>query len=84
MKNILLTSLLSASTLFSVCSADNTAKQTCQKSFYLPTWDAKAPHVDAYNFIRAETDIQMKRYGAAGFGKFAHSEKLTILIIRLL
>jgi hypothetical protein len=51
------------------------ATTSCDKNFYSPAWDAQAPKVDAYNFVRAETDIQMKRYGAAGFGKFGHSRK---------
>lgn len=51
------------------------AKEACNKNFYLPTADAQAPKVDAYNYVRAETDVQMKRYGAAGFGKFGHSRE---------
>jgi len=42
------------------------------KSYYAPAWDAQAPHVDAFNYTRAETDIMMKKYGANGFGEFAH------------
>ncbi len=59
-----------------VASASTVASATqCEKEFYSPEWDAQAPRVDAFNFVRAETDLQMKGYGARGFGKFAHSRK---------
>ena len=49
----------------------------CKQEFYAPKWDAQAPHVDAYNFVRAETDIQMKGYATAPFtfGQFTHGRK---------
>jgi len=47
----------------------------CNKEFHSPKWDAQAPKVDAFNYVRAETDLQMKGYGAKGFGKLAHSRK---------
>ena len=48
-----------------------------QKSYYIQDWDHQAPHVDAYNFVRAETDIQMKGYSSAPFtfGQFTHGRK---------
>jgi len=71
MKKRVINSLMAAIVMMSgVLSAAE-----CKKEFYLPTWDAQPPKVDAYNYVRAETDIQMKRYGAAGFGKFGHSRK---------
>jgi hypothetical protein len=51
------------------------AKEACETGFYLPEWDHQAPTVDVYNYVRAETDIQMKKYGAAGFGEFGHSRE---------
>ena len=49
----------------------------CDKSYYIQDWDHKAPHVDAYNFVRAETDMQMKGYSSAPFtfGQFTHGRK---------
>ena len=70
MKKIILSSVLLATLLL----ADS---QTCKKEFYLPAMDAKAPQVDAKNFVRAETDIQMKGYSSAPFtfGQFTHGRK---------
>jgi len=39
----------------------------CDKSFYIEEWDHQAPTVDAFNFVRAETDLQMKAYSTAPF-----------------
>ena len=54
-----------------------TEAQACRKEFYAPAWDAQAPHVDAYNFVRAETDSQMRGYATAPFtfGQFTHGRK---------
>ena len=53
------------------------AKEECNKNFYLPTGDHQAPKVDAYNFVRAETDMQMKGYSSKPFtfGQFTHGRK---------
>ncbi len=50
---------------------------TCKKEFYAPKWDAKAPKVDAKNFVRAETDMQMKGYASKPFtfGQLTHGRK---------
>jgi hypothetical protein len=87
MKKTLLSTII-ATALFTVgCSpADkattesNTAatdQQSCDKSYYLPAQDAKAPHVDVFNYVRAETDLQMKGYSSAPFtfGQFTHGRK---------
>jgi hypothetical protein len=74
MKKIILSSLIAVSTLvINTAYAD----EKCDKAYYAPTWDHQAPKVDAYNFIRAETDIQMKGYSSAPFtfGKFTHGRK---------
>ena len=49
----------------------------CQKSYYAPTWDHQPPTVDAFNYVRAETDIQFKDYARVykAFGKFTHSRQ---------
>lgn len=49
----------------------------CEERFYLPKWDHQAPTVDAYNYVRAETDMQMKGYSSAPFtfGQFLHGRK---------
>ncbi len=65
----------SAALLTSCVSNTDTSASEAQKAYYAPAWDAQAPHVDAFNYVRAETDLQMKGYGARGFGKFAHSRK---------
>jgi hypothetical protein len=53
------------------------AKEACNKDFYAPAWDHQAPTVDAYNFARAETDMQMKGYSTAPFkfGQFTHGRE---------
>ena len=54
------------------------AEEACDKSFYAPTWQHQAPTVDAYSYVRAETDTQIKGYTEApynAFGKFAHGRK---------
>ena len=52
-------------------------KTTNDKSYYIQKWDHQAPTVDAYNFVRAETDVQMKGYSTAPFtfGQFTHGRK---------
>jgi len=74
MKKIVISSLLALS-VFIINTAN--ADQGCDKNYYLPTIDHKAPKVDAYNFVRAETDIQMKGYSSAPFtfGQFTHGRK---------
>ena len=49
----------------------------CDKSYYIQEYDHQAPHVDAYNFVRAETDLQMKGYSSAPFtfGQLTHGRK---------
>jgi hypothetical protein len=49
----------------------------CDKSYYIQEWDHQAPTVDAYNYVRAETDMQMKGYSTAPFtfGQFTHGRK---------
>ena len=71
MKKIILCSLIATSLMMTSALAT----QECKKEFYIPTMDAKAPKVDAYNYVRAETDMQMKKYGAVGFGKFNKHRK---------
>ena len=54
------------------------AKEACDKSFYAPTWQHQAPTVDAYSYVRAETDTQLKGYTKApynAFAKFSHGRK---------
>ncbi len=53
------------------------SSKDCDKRFYLPKWDHQAPTVDAYNYVRAETDMQMKGYSTAPFtfGQFTHGRK---------
>ena len=54
------------------------AKEACDKSFYAPEWGVKAPTVNAYSYVRAETDTQLKGYTKApynAFGKFVHGRK---------
>lgn len=53
------------------------AAQSCKKEYYAPAWDHQAPTVDAFNYVRAETDVQFKDYAKVynAFGKFAHSRK---------
>ncbi len=49
----------------------------CQKRFYAPDWDHQPPVVDAFNYVRAESDLQFKGYAEKydAFGKFTHSRK---------
>ncbi len=49
----------------------------CDKKYYAPEWDHQAPTVDAFNYVRAETDVQFKDYAKVydAFGKFTHSRK---------
>ena len=49
----------------------------CEKKYYAPPWDHEAPTVDAFNYVRAETDVQFKDYAKVydAFGKFVHSRK---------
>jgi hypothetical protein len=49
--------------------------QDCDKRYYLPEWVAQPPKVDVYNYVRAESDLQYKRYAAYGFGKFWHNRE---------
>ena len=53
------------------------ASETCPKAYYAPKWDHQAPTVDAFNYVRAETDVQFKDYAKVynAFGKFAHSRR---------
>jgi hypothetical protein len=82
LNKIVLTAVIASSLFITACSATKTeatkaAAPSCQESFYLPTWDAQAPHVDSKNFVRAETDLQMKGYssGHFTFGQFTHGRK---------
>ena len=49
-----------------------------------PAHAADAPKVTAFNYVRAETDVQMNGYIASydSFGKFAHSGSPTTLTTR--
>ena len=49
----------------------------CPKRFYAPEWDHQPPVVDAFNYVRAETDLQFKGYAEKydAFGKFTHTRK---------
>ena len=51
--------------------------KTCNKEYYAPQWDHQAPTVDAFNYVRAESDIQFRDYANKfkAFGKFAHGRK---------
>ncbi len=73
MKNIIITSMVAAAVMFS--SAVSASE--CKKEYYSPKWDHQAPTVDAFNFARAETDMQMKGYAKSykAFGKFSHGRK---------
>ena len=82
MKKTIINSVLLATLLLTGCNEEAAPKatsdmKTCKKEFYLPVMDAKAPHVDSKNFVRAETDIQMKGYSSAPFtfGQFTHGRK---------
>ena len=69
--------ILSIVAIATVMLTSGQAKEACNKNFYLPTWDHQAPTVDAYNFTRAETDMQMKGYSSKPFtfGQFTHGRK---------
>jgi len=69
--------LLSIVAIAVVMLTSGQAKEACNKNFYLPTYDHQAPTVDAYNFVRAETDMQMKGYSSKPFtfGQFTHGRK---------
>jgi hypothetical protein len=69
--------LLSIAAIAVVMLTSVQAKDACDKNYYLPTWDHQAPTVDAYNFVRAETDMQMKGYSSTPFtfGQFTHGRK---------
>jgi hypothetical protein len=50
----------------------------CDKNYYAPEWGVEAPIVNAYSYVRAETDTQLKGYTQApynAFAKFAHGRK---------
>ena len=68
---------ISAIAVAAMMSTSVQAQEACNENFYLPKWDHQAPTVDAYNFVRAETDMQMKGYSTAPFkfGQFTHGRK---------
>jgi len=70
--------LMTTGSSFAQMSSTKADATQCKKSYYSPQYDHKAPHVDAYNFVRAETDMQMKGYASPpynGFGKFSTQQK---------
>ena len=69
--------LLGVATVVAMIFTSIQAEEACNKNFYAPKWDHQAPVVDAYNFVRAETDMQMKGYSSAPFkfGEFTHGRK---------
>lgn len=69
--------ILSIVAIATILLSTGQAEEACDKNFYAPTWDHQAPKVDAYNFVRAETDMQMKGYSSAPFtfGQFTHGRK---------
>jgi len=74
----LCTLLLSGCNGATTTPASTDVAQTCEKSFYAPDWGVDAPTVNAYSYVRAETDTQMKGYTEApynAFGKLAHGRK---------
>ncbi len=64
---------LAAAALF---AATATAAE-CDEKYYRPAWEHHAPTVDAFNYVRAETDMQFRGYADRfrAFGKFAHGRK---------
>ncbi len=74
MKNIMASTILTAAVLMS----STVNAEQCKKEFYSPAWDAQAPMVDAYNYTRAETDLQFKGYADRykAFGKFNHGREV--------
>ena len=73
MKRKLLTGAMAALTF----TAGLSQAAECQKRFYAPDWDHQPPVVDAFNYVRAESDLQFKGYAEKydAFGKFTHSRK---------
>ncbi len=51
--------------------------QQCKKEYYAPAWDHHPPTVDAFNYVRAESDVQFKEYAKVykAFGKFVHTRQ---------
>ncbi len=80
-KSVVLSLVATTALLTTGCAVKDakTATQTqeCKTEYYAPVWDAKAPHVDAKNFVRAETDLQMMSYSSAPFkfAQFTHGRK---------
>lgn len=52
--------ILSIAALAALTLTTLSAKEACDKSFYAPEWAHQAPTVDAYSYVRAETDTQLK------------------------
>jgi hypothetical protein len=80
MKNIGLHATLAAGLMLTGVTLTTAAAQAdqCEKSFYAPEWGVEAPTVNAYSYVRAETDTQIKGYTEApynAFAKFAHGRK---------
>ncbi len=75
MKKLILTAVMAAS-LLTINSV--VAKELCDHNYYSPKWEARAPKVDAFNFARAETDLQFKGYAVRykAFSKFTHSRQV--------
>ena len=70
--------ILSLAAIAALTLTTLSAKEACEKSFYAPAWGVKAPTVNAYSYVRAETDTQIKGYTEApynAFGKFVHGRK---------
>ena len=63
--------ILSLAAMAALALTTLSAKEACDKSFYAPTWQHQAPTVDAYSFVRAETDTQLKGYTEAPYNAFA-------------
>ncbi len=53
------------------------ALECCPTEYYKPKWVHQAPTVDALNYVRAETDEQLRGYADKykSFGHFVHSRK---------
>ena len=66
--SLTLTTLLSSAALYGA---------QCNKKYYAPEWDHQPPTVDAFNYVRAETDVQFQNYAKVygAFGQFTHSRK---------
>ena len=67
--SLVVTTLMAGNTLYGA--------QQCDKRFYAPEWDHQAPIVDAFNYVRAESDVQFKNYAKVynAFGTFLHSRQ---------